>query len=306
MKNFIYPSSLFSNDLTQKRRRSLEDLLSGNFDDELLFGLKTTNYIYPNLIIKKNFNYVKKIGTHINNQNYNIKNLQTYLNTNIQNSKSISQVSLGRTGLTTYLSDSALVTADNIAEFVFPIVEYIRATQPDCIIACDRGARLIGLATFMLYAELYGKLPTHDGTLKFRRISKSNTQQRTQEHLEPLAQELLEARDTPRVLVLDDWISSGGTKDMVNESFRNLSDGLIDVKFGVLQGSGADVSGNSGKSGGFAGTVEWHDNSRLIGVDYHGMSARIERGDEHRKYRRRIRNSVQSFVKSREKTREAA
>ncbi|MDO8508807.1 MAG: phosphoribosyltransferase [Nanoarchaeota archaeon] len=177
-------------------------------------------------------------------------------------------LSLSPLGLNVSLDDSATITASNIGEYALPIVEYIHQLRPDYIVASDRGARLLGLAVFRLYSQLHGRLPTSDGTLRFRRFSKSNSTKDTENHLKPLVKEMLKFKKKPTVLVLDDWVVSGGTKKLAQETFDKLGKGKIKVKFGVLTGNGADVSRNDGHSSGFAGVTDWRDDSNIIGITY--------------------------------------
>lgn len=192
-----------------------------------------------------------------------------------------------------------IITAENIAEAVLPLVQYIHDTKPDFVIASDRGARLIGLAVAQLYKELYGRLPTVDGTLRFRRFSKSNNQSNTKKHLKPLAEEIMQKskRKKPVVLVLDDWVCSGGTKSLARTLLRDLTDKKVDVKFGVLIGGEADVSGCDPGTTSYGGTVDWHDNTNMIGVEYHGVKPRLVHSLESFEYRRRMYGSIRKFAK---------
>ncbi len=198
--------------------------------------------------------------------------------------------------------DSTSITAGNIGEFALPIVEYIRQINPDYIIACDRGARLLGLAVFKLYGELYGRLPTVDGTLRFRRISKSESQNDTEAHLRPLVEEMLEQRKRPCVLVLDDWVCSGGTKNLAKDVFYKLGKGRIEVKFGVLVGGEADISGHSSHASGFAGVTDWRDDSNIIGVRYSDSHREIRaqpvRSEQAKDYRRVMYEGIEKLARN--------
>ncbi|MBN2141732.1 phosphoribosyltransferase [Candidatus Woesearchaeota archaeon] len=166
------------------------------------------------------------------------------------------------------LGVSTEINADNIGYFALPIVEYIRETRPDFVIASDRGARMIGLAVFKLYTALYGRFPTADGTLMFRRFSKSNSLEATEKYLAPDVKKMLKASKRPNVLVLDDWVASGSTQRMARQVLDRLSKGRIRTKFGVMMGEGADISGNNGTYAGFTGLTDWGDDSQTIGVSY--------------------------------------
>lgn len=64
------------------------------------------------------------------------KTLQGILNN--YSSNIINSVSLSQNLLTTKIQNNTTITAENIAEVVLPLVEYIREVGPDCVIACDR------------------------------------------------------------------------------------------------------------------------------------------------------------------------
>lgn len=228
------------------------------------------------------------------NYNYKIPNMLGNKFSNIQTSP---------LGLNLTLGDSASINADNIGEFALPIVEYIHQTQPDYVVASDRGARLLGLAVFRLHNRLYGRFPTADGTMRFRRFSKSNTQEATEQHMQPLVDEMLQRKKKPTVLVLDDWVCSGGTKRMTQQTFDKLSKGRVKTKFGVLIGGEADVSGHNSHTSGFAGVTDWRDDSNIIGVKYGndnwgttGIKAIPVRSEQARDYRKRMYEGIDKLV----------
>lgn len=244
------------------------------------------------------------------------KNLKSGTYTHLASiiSKKFSSLQISPLGLNLNPTRDASIGADNLAEYILPIVEYIHSIKPDYVVASDRGARLIGLAVFRLYGELYGRFPTSDGTLRFRRFSKSNSLEQTEEHLKPLVDEMLSHKDKPTVLVLDDWVVSGGTQRMARGVFDKLGKGKIKVKYGVLIGPGADVSGHDGQNGNFGGSVDWHDDTNVIGVDYRRGSdswkkyicspeikAHAVRSDGAINYRRRVYRGINNLVRSMDK-----
>ncbi len=220
-------------------------------------------------------------------------------------SNKFSNIQFSPLGLNLIVRDPVSITADNIGEFALPLVEYIHQTQPDYVVASDRGARLLGLAVFRLHNRLYGRFPTADGTIRFRRFSKSNTQEATEEHIQPLVDEMLAYKKKPTVLVLDDWVCSGGTKRLAQNVLDKLGKGRIKTKFGVLVGGGADVSGHNGQTSGFAGVTAWRDDSNIIGVRYGkddwgstGIKAQPVRSEQARDYRRRMYYGIDRLVES--------
>ena len=121
--------------------------------------------------------------------------------------------------------------------------------------------------------------------------------------MQPLVNEMLQHKKRPTVLVLDDWVCSGGTKRMAQQTFDKLSKGRIKTKFGVLVGGGADVSGHNSHASGFAGVTDWRDDSNIIGVRYgknnygsSGIKAIPVRSEQSRDYRRRMYEGIDKLV----------
>ncbi|MBI2105634.1 hypothetical protein HYT56_02230 [Candidatus Woesearchaeota archaeon] len=276
---------------------------SGNLEESIISLEKILKKSTPKEeIIKNNYSNNDSIideglikNKYINKNKIKIPNLTNSLTGLIQSSF----------GINLKLTESASITADNIGEFALPIVEYIHQTQPDYVIASDRGARLLGLAVFKLYRELHGTFPTADGTLRFRRFSKSNTQEETEQHLRPLVDEMLAYKKRPTVLIIDDWICSGSTKRLAQQVFDKLSKGRIKTKFGVLVGNGADVSGDYTHNSGFTGITDWRDDSNIIGVMYgkdmygfSGTKGKPVRSQQARDYRRRMYEGINKLAKN--------
>lgn len=286
-----------------------------SFDEKLLKKNPPLNeYIIPiysgilgsQLNEKKIINSLDSSGPIFKNQNFiekiSLKNID-YSQVKIDKifgsySKVLTNSNKTSYGLNVYLNpDAEQITADNVGAAVLPLVEYIHEMQPDYIVASDRGARVIGAAVAALYHRLYGKLPTVDGTLRFRRFSKSNSIEETEAYIRPLVQEMTAAREKPRVLVLDDWVASGRTKEIIDGVFSRLSNGSIDVKYGVLLGDGADVSGKP-HNGGFAGSVDWRDSSPIFGVDYDGTKVHTVSDGTSTSYRQRMYAGIDKLVQS--------
>lgn len=160
------------------------------------------------------------------------------------------------------------ITAENIAEFAYPLAQFIEQAKPDYIMACDRGARIIALAVHRLYQELYGALPTQNHAISFRKISRRVPEDVVKANLRPDVQTMLATVDYPTVLVLDDWVATGGTKKLVEDVFNELSGGRINVLYGVMRGKDADVTGKKD----CRALGDWHDRPELIGVDYENGS----------------------------------
>jgi len=145
-----------------------------------------------------------------------------------------------------FLSSKVTVNPENISHFAHPIVNFIFEEKPDYVIACDRGARLIGLATHMLYKELYGSFPTRDHSISFRKISRKIPTELVRDQIEEDIKKVLKLNKEPKVFILDDWMYSGKTKKWIEELIDNLSDGKATVLFGLMVGGGnrVDISGD--------------------------------------------------------------
>lgn len=295
----FYSNLSFGFDDELEQEKSLERKAKKLGINKIFNGSKEilSEYITKESKIYNNYNFEKNIikeklfeEKYISKINYNLNKII---------GKNFNSIQTSPLGFNLGLKDDASITADNLGEFALPIVEYIHQTQPDYVIASDRGARLLGLAVFRLYRELYGRFPTADGTLRFKRFSKSNSQSETEEHLRPLVNEMLANRKNPRVLVLDDWVASGGTKRIVYDIFDRLGKGKIKTKFGVLIGGGADISGHGQQTSGFAGVTDWRDDSNIIGIQYgkdrfgySGIRGKPVRSREAVDYRRRMYKGI--------------
>jgi hypothetical protein len=192
---------------------------------------------------------------------------------------------------------SGKLTAAGLAEMSIPVVGYINQQQPDVVVGCDRGGRMYSLAVHAMHGEVRDaaqKFPTLDGKLHFARLSTSlETDVTAQALADILRVSVQEARrqgrgingERPRIMFIDDWISSGATRRQINESLDRLGQAdQVDVSFAVMCGSGADVSGGKLKAG-----VPWQDNPALIGVDYTKKGEPVAvRTEQSRKIRRDI------------------
>lgn len=186
------------------------------------------------------------------------------------------------------------ISPDNIAYSIYPIAEFVNEARPDYIIALDRGGRITGFALYRLYHELYGSLPTQDHILHFKKISRRIPRQQIYEQLKPDVEKILETNNFPTVLVVDDWINTGRTRTMINQVFSELSDGKINVFYGVMRGWGKNVIGDRVSMV----NCSWHNNGDLIGVEYSKETgkARSLRSPQAIFLRQRVSENVKKFA----------
>lgn len=204
-----------------------------------------------------------------------------------------------------------LVTSDNIGYAVAPLVGHIHKEKPNYILAFDRGARIVGLATAMLHHEMYGPLPTLDKKIHFRKVSVSADPEQLKSYLGPLVNLMLDQVDNPKLLVLDDWIHGGETKAVATDLIAELSDGKVDLTYGVLigddigkgfgkgKGNGADVWGVANN---FA-YYSWRNNEKVTGVDYDSnLQVRKTLAPKATVFRRHVAQSIKRYAQQHKNT----
>ena len=219
----------------------------------------------------------------------------TQINENIRYNKTYTNITtLPQTGIA--VDARTTVTVGNIAEFAYPLAQFIEQTHPDYIIACDRGARMIAFAVHMMYGQLYGSLPTQDHRINFRKISRKVPVEAVKATLKSDVERMLATIETPTVLIIDDWVHTGETRELVQKVLSELSGGKVNVLFGVMRGGGADVTGSSDS----VAMSEWHDNVDLIGVDYDAntLTPHSVGSPSAIAYRRKAFANIQQFVQN--------
>jgi adenine/guanine phosphoribosyltransferase-like PRPP-binding protein len=175
----------------------------------------------------------------------------------------------------------AKITAEDLPELAEPIAAFIAEKQPDIVIAADRGGRLVGLAVYKVWKQLYPDkpFPTVDGSLHFARLSKQLPVAKIKDALDlVISASGKHAREdyvghpatseTPlKVMVIDDWICGGNTHRLVQQAFEEFGfyDGQdLEIMMAVMCGRNAHISGNVHRDK----TCEWHDNDESVGVAY--------------------------------------
>ncbi len=196
-----------------------------------------------------------------------------------------------------YRKDSK-INEYTIGNIVLPIVNFIHNYKPDCIIGCDRGGRIVALAVSIMYQKIYGKFPTCDSTIKFKRISKNDSKKITQDHIKPLVDYLLSKKRNPKIILLDEWTRTGVSFKRVKTLFKKLSNNSIEIKFGCLLGdlnSSVDVYGREYEQDEY--NSNFHSQQHIIGIDYDAnlqpFSTMTKEGI---KFRRQMKKSIESIL----------
>ena len=196
------------------------------------------------------------------------------------------------------------VTMGELAQMTLPVVDFIKQQEPDIVIGCDRGARIYSFAVYSMWSKRNGaRFPTLDGCLDYARLSKSLPQKA----LERALAEILKANfdegrrqdrnyrgDRPKLMFIDDWISSGATREHILKALKAL--GLkekVQVIFVVMCGEGADATGTTRRV-----HVPWHDDPETVGVNYNSQGIGYGvRTIKSRTIRHEVRSEVRKIAK---------
>lgn len=194
------------------------------------------------------------------------------------------------------LTSEVVVTSRNIAYAIRPVVDYIHQLQPNFIVAFDRGARLFGFATHIFYNKLYGQLPTVDGKIHYRKISLKIDREHLARVVSCDVDYMCRKLRNPHVLLIDDWIHGGQTREYALGLYRDLSDNVLDIHYGVMigKGKGADVWGTNNNFG----IYSWYNQNRVVGVYYDESKFAKKTGDKRAtEIRRKIVDSIKRYTK---------
>jgi hypothetical protein len=214
------------------------------------------------------------------------------------------------------------ITCENIAAPTFPIVQFMRKLSlegkgPDYVLGIDRGGRPVGLAVAILYHELYGNLPTVDGTIRFRK-SVPEEPEETKDAMRSLVREIMKKRSLgmpPVVLLLDETMDNGETMNEVSVALNELSRNRIKIYRAALVDHvpikrtlpSADVAGIRRSDA----DCEWLRKPGLVWIDYEdykdskgysgfkdyeGPKPKLVNTDDALFYRRWIIDSVREFA----------
>lgn len=182
------------------------------------------------------------------------------------------------------------LNAERLPLYVHPLVEMIHEEKPEHIIACERGARLVGLAVFLLHRELYGVLPTLNKSIDFVRIPSPKNSQK----LEPYMSSL-EERGVKRIMFIDDLYASGSTCAMAREVFSRFT-----TRFAVVGNCRvvSDVPDFCATGFETIADPEWDNDPSIIGVDYdYDEMLKPNRYKTSLRYRREISKSVKEYIR---------
>ncbi len=123
--------------------------------------------------------------------------------------------------LQNYLADHALglFRPYDLPRLILPILDHIEQQKPDIVIACDRGARLAGLAIFSAWRQTRtSRFPTLDNKLHFARLSAAEDMELGQQRIDRIIDSSLQSTQSAKdeqlhVLFVDDWVVRGNTKE---------------------------------------------------------------------------------------------
>lgn len=187
------------------------------------------------------------------------------------------------------------ITSENIGNTAKRLSDSIKDAHPDYIIACDRGARLIALATHIMYQKLYGSLPTIDHRINFRKISRKDDLELLKKIISSDVTVMLEEVVNPHLMIIDDWSASGRTRAMIDSVISELSHGKITVQHELMWEDKAPVNISSTS---FM-YCDWYERYDLIGIDYNPYTLipiKIE-SPAAIAYRREMSRTIKAYIK---------
>lgn len=196
--------------------------------------------------------------------------------------------------------DNFQITAGNVCRYAYPLVLYMHQIQPDYIIALDSGARITGFVVQQLYTRIYGSLPTGDSSIHFRKVSHFSPLGFNMKQLKGDVERMMSIKDSPLLFVIDDWINTGMTRQMVTKVISDLSESKIRVRYGVMRELLAGKADVSGAKFCLARTA-WRDNENLIGVHYEEGKPYRAKSTEAVDLRRQLTANVRKFVEELDK-----
>jgi len=176
-------------------------------------------------------------------------------------------------------SEYLLDKARQLPAGVLRLLEYADALQPTTILICDCDARPIGQSLEYLAAAKAVELPSADGALHYRKVSRRTSPARLQAHLADFFEHTAElaGAEKPSILVVDDHISSGGTLQNFRKTLKNS--GLdAEVRWATYTGRGTDFSAfpHIGPSA----LMPWRDRPDVIGISYDEALQPVEHATE--------------------------
>ena len=150
---------------------------------------------------------------------------------------------------------------------VLQLLHYADVYQPTTTFICDCDAHPIGKTLEMLCAQRGEPFPSADTQpLNYKKISRKVPKELLVTHLSDVFDRITQnAVETPRILVIDDYVSSGGTRYQFNQACRQY--GLrADVRWITFAGRGADYSYLPHMTP--AAIMPWRDRPDVLGISY--------------------------------------
>jgi hypothetical protein len=179
--------------------------------------------------------------------------------------------------MTTCTSELLLEKAHALPRVVRPIVEYAERLQPDAIIVCDRDARPLGYAFEMAVHEL-GLSELTEGKVWYRRISKKLGRNAISEHCQDVY-DSVEGVDRPKLLVIDDHISSRATTaSLFRAATTHAGLDRASISWTTLTGKGTAL--NLIPYASPVNEAPWRDRPEILGIDYSGTELQVRPTDE--------------------------
>lgn len=139
-------------------------------------------------------------------------------------------------------------------------------------------------------------MPTVDHSIHFAKISRKLPREVVHARLKPVADMIVKINDQPVVMVIDDWMFTGRTKELITHALADLSGNRITTHFGLLRGSGKNTTGDRLS----ICNAKWRDRDELVGVIYPPGSSKAVpfHTQDAIQFRKQMRESIMAFAQA--------
>lgn len=186
-------------------------------------------------------------------------------------------------------TDYFRVNAKTIKFLALPVIDYLHALQPDAVIAADRGARLLALATHHGWRYRYPgqRFPTIDGKIHLARISRNIDQPTLYDTIlfalkqarlpqSEVPGRYVDPETAPTVVLMDDFVKSGATLANFKHAANAYGIPRQNVVLVTMKGLELDDQEHYvADVHSLAGDYEWSDEPDIIGIDYDSANPTI-------------------------------
>ena len=194
---------------------------------------------------------------------------------------------------------------EDLPKMAIPVVTFMKRVKPDIVVGCDRGGRMYSLAVRGMQRRTKKSYDQDkDGSMHFARLSKSLDPKVIRASIQEIVESsLLEARKQGKrvdegklkFMFIDDWVTSGTTRDMIIRALKDIGLSTFGFYFVVMCGHGADATGSTRSF-----YPKWQNDTKLIGVYYNDQGEPFPiRTKEAIRVRKKLYKAANALAKAR-------